>query len=76
MFFGAWVTLECQAGNLFRYRIVGADELDLKQKYISVDSPMAKALLGKTLDDEVCIRTPEGEKEYIICNIEYQSTSG
>ncbi|UTW46341.1 transcription elongation factor GreB [bacterium SCSIO 12696] len=72
VFFGAWVTVENDAGEEHRYRIVGADELDPSQNYISVDSPMAKALLGKQLDDEATVVTPTGREELVIVDIEYQ----
>ncbi|MCV6604292.1 MAG: transcription elongation factor GreB [Porticoccaceae bacterium] len=72
VFFGAWVTVENSAGEEHRYRIVGADELDPAQNYISVDSPMAKALLGKELDDEVAVSTPSGQDALVIVAIEYQ----
>ena len=72
VFFGAWVTLEDDSGETHRYRIVGADEFDLKRNMISVDSPTARALLGKHLNDEVAIRTPEGNLHYEIINICYE----
>ena len=50
VYFGAWVTIEDDNGEQARYRIVGPDELDLKQGLISIDSPLARALLGKELD--------------------------
>ncbi len=53
VFFGAWVTIEDSEGNEQRYRIVGADEIDPNGNKISVDSPMAKSLLGKVMDDEI-----------------------
>lgn len=72
VFFGAWVTIEDEDGNERTYRIVGADELDPQKNYISVDSPMAKALLGKNLDDEVIVHTPTGKQELVITEIRYQ----
>jgi transcription elongation factor GreB len=72
VFFGAWVELEGEAGNPLRYRILGADEFDPATGAISIDSPMAKALLKRQLDDEVRVMTPEGEKYYLILSIEYQ----
>ena len=72
VFFGAWVTVENSDGDSHCYRIVGADELDPKLNYISIDSPMARALLGKTLDDEVTVPTPSGEEEFVITAIEYR----
>ena len=56
IYFGAWVTLTSVEGDHKpRYRLVGPDEIDEKPEYISIDSPMAKALLGKTLGDEIAI---------------------
>ncbi len=54
------------------YRIVGEDEADLKEKKISVMSPIARALIGKSLDDAVTVVTPSGEKEYEIVKVEYK----
>jgi len=72
VFFGAWLTLEDENGNEKKYRIVGPDEFDDKDEYISMDSPIAKALLGKYLDDEVTVSTPGGEVNWIIVDIVYQ----
>ena len=76
MFFGAWVTIEDNEGTEVTYRIVGPDEFDPKLNYISMDSPMGKALLGKTLDDEISIsvKTNEGNvsSTYIINEISYK----
>lgn len=73
IFFGAWVALEDDEGNEYRYRIVGPDEFDSSLGLISMDSPLAKVLMGKTLDDEVEIETPKGRKVYLIVNIEYET---
>lgn len=75
VYFGAWVTLEDDAGTERRYRIVGPDELDLKLDWISIDSPLARALVGKALDAEVRVQTPGGEQSYIITAIDYQAVS-
>ncbi|MBB3047171.1 transcription elongation factor GreB [Litorivivens lipolytica] len=72
VFFGAWVTLEDEDGETVEYRIVGPDEFDLKQRKLSMDSPMARAMLGKRLDDEFVVRTPEGERDYFIVAIRYE----
>ncbi len=53
VFFGAWVTIERDDGEEARYRIVGPDEFDREPGFISMDSPLARALLGKALDAEV-----------------------
>ena len=71
VFFGAWVTLEDEDGNITRYRIVGPDEFNIKEGLISMDSPVARALLGKRLDDEVEIQQMEQWVTYYICEIEY-----
>ncbi len=71
VYFGAWVTVEDEDGNEARYRIVGPDELDLKQNLISIDSPLARALIGKALDAEVRVLTPTGEKLVYIVDITY-----
>ncbi|PAV25583.1 transcription elongation factor GreB [Tamilnaduibacter salinus] len=73
VFFGAWVTLETQDGEEREYRLVGPDEFDLEQGLLSVDSPLARALLGKREDDEVILDTPQGRDEYIITAIRYDS---
>jgi transcription elongation factor GreB len=75
IYFGAWVTIEDNEGIEKTYRIVGPDEFDPKLGYISMDSPMGKALLGKSLDDEISItvETKDGQlnSSYIINEIRY-----
>lgn len=71
IFFGAMVTVEDENANEFTYRIVGSDEFDTKKNWISVDSPMAKALLGKKVDDEVLVKLPIGENIFYIIAIKY-----
>lgn len=71
VYFGAWVTVEDEDGVEARYRIVGPDELDLKQNLISIDSPLARALVGKGLDAEVRVQTPTGDKYWYIVAIDY-----
>ncbi|QMV61281.1 transcription elongation factor GreB [Ectopseudomonas oleovorans] len=71
VYFGAWVTIEDEDGEQSRYRIVGPDELDLKQGLISIDSPLARALVGKELDAEVRVHSPSGEKTCYIVEIAY-----
>lgn len=73
MFFGAWVEIENDAGEVKAFRIVGPDEIYGDAKgYISIDSPMARALLKKAVDDEFVVRTPQGEKEWFVNSIRYQ----
>lgn len=71
VFFGAWVTLENEAGDTVKYRIVGPDELT-RPDAISIDSPLARALLKKTIDDEVAVRTERGLVRYWILEIDYR----
>ena len=71
IYFGAWFELENDAGERVRYRIVGKDELDTKLGYITIDSPMARALIGKQVDDEVVVQTPSGPKTWYINEIRY-----
>lgn len=72
VFFGAWVSLEDENEQQHRYQILGPDEFDLSRGQISVDSPLARALLGKRVDDEVLLNRPEGgEISYWITAIEY-----
>ena len=61
-----------EQGEEREYRIVGADELDPGKGWISMDSPMAKALIQKALDDEVTVETPEGRFCYIVTGVRYQ----
>jgi len=72
VYFGAWVTLEDEAGDERQLRIVGPDEFDLKANKLSMDSPMARSLLGKALDDEVSVHSPGGDKTWTITSIRYQ----
>ncbi len=72
VYFGAWIRLEDSTGREYIYRIVGPDEFDPSQGWISMDSPMGKALLGKSLDDEFTLMLPEGETEYMITEVSYE----
>ena len=71
IFFGAWVTLEDASGEESHWRIVGPDEFDLSLRKLSMDSPLARALLGKRLDDEIRVHSPSGEQVYYITGIRY-----
>jgi len=72
VFFGAWVTLEDEDGKESTFRIVGADEIDTQQGWISVDSPVARALLKKSLDDEVTVATPSGPTTWFVIAVRYE----
>ncbi len=71
VYFGAWVTLEDDRGELVRYRLVGPDEIDPQRGYISIDSPLGKALLGKPSESDITITAPTGEAGYFIKSISY-----
>ncbi|MGB5668926.1 MAG: transcription elongation factor GreB [Sedimenticolaceae bacterium] len=75
VFFGAWIRLENDAGEETRYRIVGADEFDPKRNWISIDSPMARALLKRRIDDEIAVDTPGGNVRLVILEISYTGLS-
>ncbi|MBK8482165.1 MAG: transcription elongation factor GreB [Proteobacteria bacterium] len=72
VFFGAWVTVEDETGETSRFQIVGPDEYDPKQHRVSIDAPMARALLGKAEGDTVRINRPKGVIEVTIEAIEYE----
>jgi transcription elongation factor GreB len=71
IFFGARISLQDDAGQDKHYRIVGPDETDAKRGYISIDSPLAKALLKKAVDDEIQLRIGEQSTYYTILSIDY-----
>jgi len=71
IYFGAWVTLADIDDNETTYRIVGPDEFDQDERYISMDSPVARALLGKGLDDEVEVETPAGVIGFDVVGVWY-----
>lgn len=71
IYFGAWVRLESEAGDAKQLRLVGPDELDLDRGLISVDAPLARALLGKGVDDEVEVSAPEGVRLWYVLEIRY-----
>lgn len=73
VFFGAWVEVEDEQGDCKQYRLVGCDEFDPAKQWISIDSPVARALIGKAVDDEVKVKTPNGEVLLYINRIWYQN---
>lgn len=75
VYFGAWVELENDDGETKTYRLVGADEIKPELAYISIDSPLAKAAIGKAVDDEILVPTPEGEKLWWIVGIRYSQSA-
>ena len=77
VFFGAWVEIENDAGDVKTFRIVGPEEIYGERKdYISIDSPMARAVLKKQVDEEFVVKTPEGEKMWFVNSIRYEKGEG
>lgn len=72
IYFAAWVTLETEQGDEVEYRIVGPDEIDHQKGNISVDSPMARALLAKQTDDEIKVTVQGETKRFYVVAIRYQ----
>ncbi len=71
IFFGAWFTAEDENGRALTYRIVGSDEFDASAGKISIDSPLARAVLGKRVGDETTVKRPAGDLEIEIIKIWY-----
>lgn len=76
VFFGAYVTVEDEEGVKLEYRIVGADEFDPKRRWISVDAPLAKALIGRAVGDDVTFDRPKGTTELTVKKIRYERDAG
>ena len=72
IFFGAWVRIEDDSGRETELRIVGPDEIDPARRYVSMDSPLARALMKKALDDEVTVEVPGGSATYVVTEIRYE----
>jgi transcription elongation factor GreB len=71
VYFGAWVALEAEDGESLEFRIVGADEFDPARRFISVESPMARAVLGKQVGDEVVVVRPKGTGAFTVLRVWY-----
>jgi transcription elongation factor GreB len=74
IFFGAWVRLVDDDGAERELRIVGPDEIDAARGYVSMDAPLARALMGRRLDDEVRIDAPGGARTWTVIGIRYELT--
>lgn len=74
VFFGAWVEIEDLEGETKKFRIVGPDEIYGRNDYISIDSPMARALLKKEEGDDCLVQTPTGSKEWHVISISYAAS--
>jgi len=71
VFFGASVMLRGEDSKEYQYRLVGSDEFDIDQGHISIDAPLARALLKQRCNDEVKVTTPKGQTTYYIMDIRY-----
>lgn len=71
--FGAWVEVEDEEGETAEYRIVGADEFDPRRRWISIDSPVGMALVGKRLGDDVTVQRPKGPATLTITGVRYRA---
>lgn len=72
VYFGAWVELEdADSGDIATYRIVGPDETDARSRCISIDSPLARAALGKRIDAEFDVDLPAGKRSYAVVSVRY-----
>jgi len=72
VFFGAWVTLERDDGSTVDYRIVGADEADAASDSISMDSPLARVLLKRQVDDEIELMIEKRREHFLIKGVRYE----
>ncbi|MDR0966482.1 MAG: transcription elongation factor GreB [Myxococcales bacterium] len=71
IFFGAWFTIEDEDARQSTYRIVGPDEFDVKAGLISIESPLAKALIGRSVGEDTVVNRPKGEVEIVVLKIWY-----
>ena len=73
VFFGAWVALEGEEGEALEFRIVGPDEFDPEARRISIESPMARAVLRREVGDEVEVVRPKGRTRFTLIRVWYES---
>ena len=76
VYFGAWVTLEDEDGGVVTYRVVGPDEFDPKRGFISMDSPVGAALMGRTEGETFDVARPKGTTSYVVLAIVYSRPDG
>jgi transcription elongation factor GreB len=72
VYFGAWVELEDEAGARREYRVVGPDEFDMDPRYLSMDAPLGRVLLGRKPDDEVVVAIPGGSRRLTVVAVRYR----
>jgi transcription elongation factor GreB len=73
VYFGAWVRIEDDQGRETEFRIVGPDEIDPARRYVSMDSPIARALMRRRLDEEITVEVPGGQRTYVVTGIRYEA---
>jgi len=71
-YFGAWFVLSDEAGEEREYRLVGPDEFDAAPEYVSIESPLGRAVLGKPIGAAISVRTPEGSRRYELLRVRYR----
>jgi transcription elongation factor GreB len=72
VYFGAWFELRDAAGAVREYRLVGPDEIDAAPEYVSLDSPLGRAVLGKAVDELFGVRTPDGVNRLRVVAVRYR----
>ena len=72
VYFGAWITVEDESGYEHTWRLVGPDEFDRHPGYISIDAPLARALLGMRVNEGVEVTVSGKKNSYTILKIEYR----
>jgi transcription elongation factor GreB len=73
VYFGAWFELADEEAATRRYRLVGPDEHDFEACYLSMDSPLGRAVMGKAIGDEFELSAPQGERRYRILSVSYEN---
>jgi transcription elongation factor GreB len=73
VYFGAWFELAADDDATHRYRLVGPDEHDFESCYVSMDSPLGRAVMGKAVGDEFELSAPQGERRYRILAVSYEN---
>lgn len=76
VYFGAWVDLETSSGDRLLVRVVGPDEFDMDPRYVSMDAPLGRAMLGRRLDDEFSVEAPDGVRVYVVTGVRYAPSAG
>jgi len=72
IYFGAWFELEDADGETREYRLVGPDEVGDDERYVSMDSPLGRAVRGRKVDDEIRVAAPGGERTYVVVGVRYK----